>query len=178
MAKYTEEDYVSKLLPESLAQLILDDDLKASEYMDMLHQLWEDSRDYLMEQRSEKEFILSVMQQVDYYSNLEDYHNDLEAINENALSEDGKLQLAENNMGMYYNYYISRLYYIIKDGGFVSVRDLFSFILFQRRTKLALWYVNTVCQNFGIEITQDDKPVDLKAAKFDSTVEIKRVCNK
>jgi len=86
MAKYTEEEYLTKLLPESLAKLIIQEDMKNSEYMDFLHDLWNDSREYLVEQRSEKEFLLSVMGQMDYLSNTIEYQNDIAVINENAAT--------------------------------------------------------------------------------------------
>ncbi len=177
MAKYTEEGYVSKLLPESLARMILFDDLKGSEYSELLRQLWLDSRDYLIDYKSEKEFILSVMSQIDFFSNVEDYCKDLEAINANAVSESGKLKI-DFSKGSLFNDRLTRLYCYIRNKSKVIVRELFDRLLYPGPTTLALWYVDTVCKNFGIEITQNGNPVDLKKAKMDSVVDICRKSNK
>ncbi len=177
MAKYTEEDYVSKLLPESLARMILFDDLKGSEYSELLRQLWLDSREFLLDYKTEKEFILSVMSQIDFFCNVQDYCQDLEFINANAVSETGKFQI-DFTKGSLFNDRFTRLYCYICNKSKLIVRELFDRLLYPGPTALALWYVDKVCNNFGIEITQNGKPVDLKKAKMDSVVEICRKSNK
>lgn len=170
--KYTELEYQSKLLPESIARYIINNDYSVDEYMDLLKDLWRDDRANLLNYDNEKSFVSAVMTQINIFVNTKEYENDMADINKEMTSEDNNMSFDDNWHGLYLNYHLTVLHI-----GFKYVcttpRQMLNEMGFQRRSKFTIKALETYFENFGRKPYSGTKQVDIQDCKLDDIIVLK-----
>lgn len=93
----------------TLARIIIDRDMSVVKQQNFLHDVWEYEKEYLFfyHKFNKKQFLLDVMQEINYWENKDIYDNEIEAVNGDLEAIGSERQYTEENA-----YYDLRSYFM------------------------------------------------------------------
>ena len=93
----------------TLARIIIERDMSITKQQDFLNDIWEYEKEYLFpcHKFNKKQFLLDVMNEINYWKNKEIYDNEIEAVNSDLESIGSEYQYPEEN-----EYYDLRSYFM------------------------------------------------------------------
>lgn len=138
--KYSESQYTSKLIPESIANFIIDYDLRVKEYMILLKELWREDRELLLSFESEDDFVRTIQNYISF-NNIDSA--DLEEL-KTDMPENDILVIDDNISGLKLNFYLTVIYLSHRYRYINSIWNV-------RRVDYPMIAVDLFLENFGFK---------------------------
>lgn len=107
--KYSDIQYKSKMLPESIAECISVFDLKFMEYSFLLNEMWREDRHLLLPYENEELFIHTIQNHISL-RNIENPEKELKDIKADIHTENDIFVIDDNILGLSLNLYLTEIY--------------------------------------------------------------------
>ncbi len=170
--------------PFELALIIQHHALDCNKYMDLLHNIYQNDKSFLLPEyrNNQKKLFLDVMDNLNYINNTENYLSEIEAIEKDSEALGLVNNYSGDNLRDSFNHLIFkelriRILYINTRGfACLKLRTLLSEFGYKRRSPYIIQYIIDCLNFYHISVSlRGNVPCDIKSVSIDDTIVFRTV---